>query len=280
MKYVARSCKEIKALYNVHEDGLYYLTTSSGVLYQTFCDMTTAGGGWTLVASVHENNMYGKCTVGDRWSSQQGNNINLPEGDGSWANRVTFGSAEAATADDYKNPGYYDLTARDVSVWHVANNAPMEHWTLSSILRYHTETSFLTVFGGNLFYLFKRYPVRYGAGVCNTNRGPTIPIVYDLGNEQSTSQLYGPNSRGEFVPGFITFRPFNNERAAMAICSGVRTTGCNTEHYCVGGGGYFPEGNGIQCGDFAQFDANGYGTHVGWSASREMTESSMLLFYR
>ncbi len=35
----------------------------------------------------------------------------------------------------------------------------------------------------------------------------------------------------ESEPGFITFRAINNERAAMAICSGVRpTTGCNTEH--------------------------------------------------
>lgn len=64
--------------------------------------MTTAGGGWTLVASVHENNMYGKCTVGDRWSSQQGSEPNRPDGEGTWANTVTFGSAEASTSDDYK----------------------------------------------------------------------------------------------------------------------------------------------------------------------------------
>ncbi len=64
--------------------------------------MTTAGGGWTLVASVHENNMYGKCTVGDRWSSQQGSNLNRPDGDGTWTNTVTFGAAEAATSDEVR----------------------------------------------------------------------------------------------------------------------------------------------------------------------------------
>ncbi len=87
---------------SVHADGLYYLNSSRGVLYQTFCDMTTAGGGWTLVASVHENYMNGKCTVGDRWSSQQGSDPNRPDGDGTWANTVTFGTAEASTSDDYK----------------------------------------------------------------------------------------------------------------------------------------------------------------------------------
>ena len=33
--------------------------------------MRSDGGGWTLVASVHENNINGKCTLGDKWSSEQ-----------------------------------------------------------------------------------------------------------------------------------------------------------------------------------------------------------------
>ncbi|ROL49532.1 Intelectin [Anabarilius grahami] len=86
IKYVARSCKEIHDKYHVYDDGLYYLISSRGVLYHTFCDLTTAGEGWTLVTSIHENNMYGKCTVGDRWSSEQGSNPNRPDGEGTWAN--------------------------------------------------------------------------------------------------------------------------------------------------------------------------------------------------
>nr|AAI65455.1 Zgc:153219 protein [Danio rerio] len=280
IKYVARSCKEIRDKYHVYEDGLYYLISSRGVLYQTFCDMTTAGGGWTLVASVHENNMYGKCTVGDRWSSEQGSNENRPIGEGTWANKVTFGAAEAATSDDYKNPGYFDIAAQDVSVWHVPNNMELEHWSQGSILRYHTENHFLTLHGGNLFKLFTKFPVRFGIGSCNFDNGPAVPIVYDTGNEESTKKLYGPSARTQFEPGFITFRVLNNEKAAMALCSGAKPTGCNTEHFCIGGGEHFPEGYPKQCGDFTGFDWNGYGTNTEWSASRELTEAAVLLFYR
>ncbi|KAL7856231.1 hypothetical protein AOLI_G00198350 [Acnodon oligacanthus] len=281
MEYFSpRSCKELMEKYKTKEDGLYYLTTASGVVYETYCDMTTAGGGWTLVASVHENNMYGKCTVGDRWSSQQGSNSNVPDGDGNWANRVTFGTAEAATSDDYKNPGYYDITAQDVSVWHVPNNAQLDQWTQSSFLRYHTETSFLNEYGGNLFQLFTRYPVRYNAGSCPSNNGPSIPVVYDVGNAKSNHNLYGPHIRGSTEAGFITFRVFNYEKAAMAICSGIKPNTCHSEHGCVGGGGHFPEAAPRQCGDFTGLDWDGYGSHIGWSASKQLTEAAILIFYR
>lgn len=101
LRYII-SLQRVKLWLVLSTDGLYFLRTGNGVAYQTFCDMTSGGGGWTLVASVHENYMSGKCTQGDRWSSQQGNKADYPEGDGNWANYNTFGSAEAATSDDYK----------------------------------------------------------------------------------------------------------------------------------------------------------------------------------
>ncbi|XP_071474887.1 intelectin-1a-like [Marmota flaviventris] len=275
-----RSCKEIKEkCFNAH-DGLYLLRAKNGAIYQTFCDMTSAGGGWTLVASVHENNMAGKCTVGDQWSSQQGNRADYPEGDGNWANYNTFGSAEAATSDDYKNPGYYDIQAADLGIWHVPNKSPMENWRNSSLLRYRTTTGFFQHLEHNLFGLYQKYPVKYGLGKCWNDNGPAIPVVYDFGDAQKTASYYSPYGQMEFVAGFVQFRVFNNERAANALCAGVRITGCNTEHHCIGGGGFFPEGNPIQCGDFSAFDWNGYGTHVGYSSSREITEAAVLLFYR
>ncbi|XP_052055895.1 intelectin-1a-like [Apodemus sylvaticus] len=274
-----RSCKEIKQGNAKAQDGLYFLRTENGVIYQTFCDMTTTGGGWTLVASVHENNMYGKCTVGDRWSSQQGNIVDYPEGDGNWANYNTFGSAEGATSDDYKNPGYFDIQAEELGIWHVPNNSPLHSWRNSSLLRYHTFTGSLQHWGHNLFGLYQQYPVKNGGGKCGTDNGPAFPVVYDFGDAQKTASYYSPYGQTEFTAGFVQFRVFNNEGAASALCAGMRVTGCNSGAHCIGGGGFFPEGNPQQCGDFGAFDWDGFGTHIGYSSSREITEAAVLLFY-
>ena len=39
---------------------------------QVYCEMNIDGGGWNLVASVHENNIHGRCSPGDLWSGQLG----------------------------------------------------------------------------------------------------------------------------------------------------------------------------------------------------------------
>uniref|UniRef100_UPI00398EC1A8 intelectin-1-like n=1 Tax=Pristiophorus japonicus TaxID=55135 RepID=UPI00398EC1A8 len=256
---------------SVHSDGIQMLSTKDGSPYHAFCDMTT---------SVHENNMYGKCTTGDRWSSQQGNDARRPAGDGSWSNYVTFGSTDGATSDDLKNPGYYDIMASDISVWHVPNDTPITSWRHAAILRYHTQTKFLHQYGGNLFELYKRYPVEYNKGKCPGDNGPFTPITYDFGDGQKIRNFYGSFVRGEFEPGFVQFRVFNKEKAALAMCSGMETKGCNSEHFCIGGGGYFPEESPRQCEDFAAFDWNGYSMGKVYSATKVITEAAVLIFYR
>ncbi|KAM5152189.1 intelectin-1-like isoform 1-T3 [Mantella aurantiaca] len=277
-----RSCKEIHQFNNNAKDGIYTLTTEHGISYQTFCDMTTDGGGWTLVASIHENNFYGRCTVGDRWTSQQGNNENNPEGDGNWANYNTFGLADGATSDDYKNPGYYDIIAGNMGIWHVPNKTPLPLWKNLSILRYHTQNGFLSEHGGNLLHLYTKYPVKYNVGTCPTDNGPFAPVVYDEGNAEKTIELNAPfikDFKNEIIPGYIHFRVINNEKATVALCPGLKTIECNPEHYCIGGGGFIPEGNPRQCGDFASIDGDGIGTHVNDSASMELSMASLLIFY-
>uniref|UniRef100_K7FU33 Intelectin 1 n=1 Tax=Pelodiscus sinensis TaxID=13735 RepID=K7FU33_PELSI len=246
------------------------------------CPPSSWGGPAPLVSSMHENNIYGKCTEGDRWSSQQGSNANYPKGEGNWANYNTFGSAVGATSDDYKNPGYYDLQAQDLSVWHVTNKVPLAEWKTRSILSSEGGEPLQKAAGQRCFgaLVFQKYPVKYGAGNCLTNNGPSMPIVCDYGDAQQTTSWQKQSSTAEFVPGYIHFQVFNHEKAAMALCAGVKVTGCNTEHHCIGGGGFFPEGNPVQCGDFTALAWDGYGTHRGWSTSKEMLESAVLLLYR
>ncbi|KAG8453376.1 hypothetical protein GDO86_000126 [Hymenochirus boettgeri] len=256
--------KEIKSSNNNAQDGIYTLVTSYGESYQTFCDMMTDGGGWTLVASVHENFMAGKCTVGDRWSSQQGNlgggGVDYPDGDGNWANYATFGLPDGATSDDYKTP--------------------LNLWRNSSLQRFRTNNSILNQQGGNLFSLYKLFPVTYNVGRCPKDNGPTVPVVYDLGSPARTASFYSPDVTDQFTPGYIQFRSINNERAPLALCPGMKIEKCNAEHFCVGGGGFFPEADPKECGDFAAYDFNGYGTKRGNSAGKEITEAAVLLFYR
>ena len=113
--------------------------------------------------------------------------------------------------------------------------------------------------------------------------GPAVPVKFEHGTAGNFhSQDVAQNSRSESTAGFIHFSVTNNERAMNALCPGVRYNGCNTEHACIGGGGYFPEGGGLQCSDFSGWDWDGYGHSrgSGWSASKRLTDATVLIFVR
>ncbi|XP_078669974.1 intelectin-1-like [Branchiostoma floridae x Branchiostoma belcheri] len=274
------SCKEIKDTVDAAQDGLYHLRSQEGIVYQTYCDMTIADGGWTLVSSVHENDIYGKCTAGDRWSSTRGSTTNYPVGDGNWANLNTFGSVDLATNDDLKNPGYFSINASDVMLWHVPNNTPLSQYKSAAYLRYYTTDRFLQRYGGNLYSLFKdHFPIVY-QDPGETGNGPAVPVTFDNGSGDLIKSLVAPNVLSEVMPGFVHFCVYNNEQAPHAVCPGLKYNGGNSEQACIGGAAYWPEQAPRQCGDFAGKDWNDYGTHTGWSSSLLELESAILFFYR
>nr|XP_039269707.1 intelectin-like [Styela clava] len=273
-------CTSILKKFGKVENGLYTIVDKVGSVYRTYCDMEIDGGGWTLVASVHENNIGGKCSVGDRWSSQQGNSYAFKDGEQFWSNLDTYGLAESATSDDFKCQGYFNLPARDVMIWHVPDGTMLKDYSEKAFLKYHTNSGFLERYGWNLYHLFKYYfPMRQGQA--DDESGPAEMIVWDKGDNETMVANTAPSMVSETVPGFIQFRAMNHESSAFALCPGVKLEKSrgNAEHACVGSVGYTRESY-HQCGDFAGFDWNGKGTKYGFSTSKEMLESAIFIFYR
>jgi large repetitive protein len=93
----ADSCEAI--LYdNVNAaSGTYYLDPS-GTVFQTTCDMSSDGGGWTLIGSVVNPD-------GRSWNSYA-----------AFTDSSTFGTLATWTTADYKNPGWSSVVADDFLV--------------------------------------------------------------------------------------------------------------------------------------------------------------------
>ncbi|XP_076814314.1 intelectin-1a-like isoform X2 [Clavelina lepadiformis] len=264
-------------------DGIYYLKDSTNTLFSTYCDMTTDDGGWTLVATIHENNLgpSGRCTSGDKWSSEQGNTVSHPDGDLNWANRNVFGHLMSATSADYKNSAFFEMAASDIMIWQVPNDTPRSNFKADSYLRYRTTNGFMKTYT-NLYRLFKDYyPLtnnRYDS--CGGGNGPSVFVRYDKGDLGTTLYHFGNGIQDEVEAGYLQFRAIGQSQAPFAMCMGVRPVegACNPQHYCVGSAGHHHSKE--FCGDFAALDADGYGTGQGNSADKQLTESVYMIFYR
>ena len=192
-------------------------------MYPVYCDMEAGGGGWTLVASVHENNIRrsGRCAVGDKWSSENGNEPGSQVGAEAWFNYVTFGHVVSATSDDYKNQAYFDVQARDIMIWQVPNNTPLQRYDSAAYLKYRTSNGFLSQYGGNMFNLYKDYfPIKSGVYNTVTDNGPAIPVVFDKGSAAEVRRHYGPNVQAVVDAGYIQVSNRSDGRVVKASASG------------------------------------------------------------
>jgi hypothetical protein len=144
--YPGLSCDAISNSGNSIGDGIYWIDPSGGSLsdeFQAYCDMTTNGGGWTLVASV-------PFSVKDSdWFSYY---------NGHWRDVATTGNLSdlilASTGYTYKSSGWNSLTFSNIQIrdGFLSNGAGNRYWysindagrglTLNSIFNNSAETNF------------------------------------------------------------------------------------------------------------------------------------------
>uniref|UniRef100_H2Z0U1 Fibrinogen C-terminal domain-containing protein n=1 Tax=Ciona savignyi TaxID=51511 RepID=H2Z0U1_CIOSA len=186
----ALSCREKRSSGTV-QSGIYpVLPAGSNSPFQVYCDMTAAGGGWTLVASVHENNIKGKCTLGDNWSGIQGPTV--IEAAPAWENYQTFGHPESATSSDYKSAAYFKTPAVDMMVMQVPNDVAMSEWDQQKISQVYTTNGFLSTYGGTLQALFSKYYPMKKKPELSVSQIPFVSVDTLL-NTTSTIQALIPN---------------------------------------------------------------------------------------
>ena len=169
--------------------------------------MNIDGGGWTLVATVHENDIRtttGRCGAGDKWSSENGNRQGSQTGAEAWSNYATFGNVISATSEDYKNPAYFGIQARDVMIWQVPNDTPLQQFDSAAYMKFRTTNGFLINFGGNMFNLYSDFfPIKSEVYRPVLDNGPAVPVVFDRGSAAEVRRYYGPESQTRTDAGFI-----------------------------------------------------------------------------
>nr|XP_039258436.1 uncharacterized protein LOC120334985 isoform X2 [Styela clava] len=165
VSHSAKSCYELKQL-GIEIDGIYSIKPENDFMqFATFCDMKTDGGGWTLVASVHESNITRKCDENDRWANYVPEKYIASAEKTNWENKKVFGDVSKCTEDDYKNSAYYSLNAKDVMVWHVPSYTPIMTMKEKANFRYRTTNHFLQNNVGNLQKMFEEiYPLKVNPG--------------------------------------------------------------------------------------------------------------------
>ncbi|MSP93485.1 MAG: hypothetical protein EXR79_17120 [Myxococcales bacterium] len=95
----AASCKDILTKAPASKDGVYWMT-AAGNVFPVYCDMTTAGGGWTLVMGVHP---------------QDGSSVSFTNTT-FWTADKEFGQFGKHFTNDYKSPASYLLTSAAILV--------------------------------------------------------------------------------------------------------------------------------------------------------------------
>jgi hypothetical protein len=97
-------CADILAARSDADDGSYWIDPDGDGSIEVLCDMSTDGGGWTLIASF--NNDDGTYS----WTKYGYNTDNLDN----WTNEASFGDLDDRETEDYKSPAFWRVEATDL----------------------------------------------------------------------------------------------------------------------------------------------------------------------
>ncbi len=265
------SCLEWLDLYPDSPDGIYTLDPDGPggePEFETWCDMTTAGGGWTLVMSLVDGP--------DKRAGDSPDQKWQESGFNRWEDTSTFGDVRTATttnSGDFKNPAYWSVSGEDLLIYHTPNDSADSDYRASARYAYHTTDGFLADYGGSLYHLYTDYfPLTNTGG---PGIGLTVDATWTVGTAEGQHAEQLPNSESETAPGGITFSVNNNEGIPIALCPGVKYLAGNSEHSCVGG-------NGTTAG----YGQGGWGNlrewsyDASWGYSDAMRSSTVMVFVR
>merc|ERR1712136_609382 len=247
LDFVARSCLEIKERYPDSLSGLYTIYSKYGEPYSVYCEMETVGGGWTLVASIHENNINGDCTVGDNGQVNMDSEKSITER--AAGKMLTLLADQNMLQVMITNLGYFELQAKRFMIIQVPNDTPMEEYVSSATFQSYTPTSFLDNYGGNFKELFERYPLRDDYYIYDRDNGPSVQMSFVRGDATSANYQYSSSYRSQTESGYAQFRTVSHEQATAAFCpyGKMRPGQDDPEFFCFG----ITYISGTPCGDFS-----------------------------
>lgn len=171
--YLATSCKEVLSFDPELTDGIYSIN-SNAEKFDVYCDMTTEGGGWTLVGVMsNDNNIY--------WTF---------ETDAYW-NPINYGDVNNRT-NDFQSKAWGNINAEQLMIGdlnrtkHIIYNDILNNDTLAS--KYNSSWIESPIYTANVIY-------GNWTSICNDENQLNMK-TFSLDNDTPQDHIHATHSRG------------------------------------------------------------------------------------